>query len=161
FLIVRHNRAFTLIAADEPVPDSQIPRLSHIDDLHKHANSELVSLYYSLKTLNANDFSTQVKRMMGPFGDVYAISPTNTPYMKDEVATLKQIVAMIESCESVVNRAEMLSYKCEFIPARDAEHRLKEFLGDPARSLTDGVNPVMVTSGMLNVPPGGNAPIPA
>jgi hypothetical protein len=160
FLIVRNNNAFTLIAADEPVPNSEIQRLPNVEELYKHANSELVSLFYSLKVLSADEFSTQVKKMIGPFGDVYSIPTTNTLYLKDEVATLKQIVAMIKDCENIVNRPEILAYRCEFIAARDAEQSLKAFLGDPAKSPMDGVIPMVMPQAMTNMLPGVNFPVP-
>jgi type II secretory pathway component GspD/PulD (secretin) len=153
-LIIRLNQAFTLIAADEPIPISEIPKLTSINDLDQHGKTELVSIYFPLKTLAAVDFVGQVKRMMGAFGDAYAIPATNTICMKDEVASLKQIVAMIRECEQLANHAEMLSYHCGHIAVRDAEKVLKSFFGDPAKHAVEATNPVTTRQGQA-IPPNG------
>jgi type II secretory pathway component GspD/PulD (secretin) len=145
YVILRHNQALTVVPADEPVPTADVPRLTNPDELNLHGNTELVSLVYHLKALNADEFAPQVKRMMSPFGTVTTLATTNTLVMQDDVATLKQLVAIIKEGENLDNRAgDSLTYRCEYIPARDAERKLKDHFGDPAKSPMEGTNPMMM-----------------
>jgi type II secretory pathway component GspD/PulD (secretin) len=105
YIILRHNQALTVVPSDEPVPIELVPRLTNPDELNNHGNSEVVSVVYHLKAINADEFAPQVKKMMTPFGTVAAIAQTNTLVMQDEVATLKQIVALIKEGENLNNRA--------------------------------------------------------
>ena len=161
YIILRHNQAITVVPADEQVPTVDVPRLTNFDELRNHGNSELVSLVYHLKALNADEFAPQVKKMMTPFGTVTTIPQTNTLVMQDDVATLKQIVAIIKEGENLDNRAgDSIAYRCEYIPARDAERKLKDLLGDPAKSPMEGTNPAMMPGmtmpGMPGAVPGMN-----
>jgi type II secretory pathway component GspD/PulD (secretin) len=114
YIILRHKQALTIVPADEPVPPEVVLRLTNPDELNNHGNSELVSVIYHLKAMNADEFAPQVKKMMTPFGTVTAIAQTNTLVMQDDVATLKQIVAMLKESESPNNRMrESLVYRCE------------------------------------------------
>ena len=161
YIILRHNQALTVVPADEPVPTVDVPRLTNADELANHGNSELVSLVYHLKAMNADEFAPQIKKMMTTFGTVTTIAQTNTLVMQDDVATLKQIVAIIKEGENLDNRAgDNLTYRCEYIPARDAERKLKDLLGDPAKSPMEGMNPMMIPGMMPGGMPGAVAGMP-
>ncbi len=149
-IIVRHLQALTLVGADEVLPPIDVPRLTSLDELKNHGNTEIVSLTFPLKVLNADEFAPQVKKMMTAFGVVHAFTQTNTLYMQDDVASLKQIVGMIKEGENLETRpGDNLSYKCLYIPARDAEKTLKSYFGDPAKSpMESPTNPMAMMQGM-------------
>ena len=70
----RANHAFTLVPADESVPDSVAAvggRSLQACEFWSGVSSP------SAQVLNAEDFTNQVKKMIGPFGAVHSIPMTN------------------------------------------------------------------------------------
>lgn len=134
FIIIRRSHSFTIVAADTPVDRAILPRLT-VEDLDQHGNTELANVIVTLKTLVAEDVAPEVKKMMGPFGEVVSISGANQLVMTDTVGNLKRIHKTIRQIEDNEQGQENLSYPCTYVKARDAERMLKELLGNPAADL--------------------------
>jgi hypothetical protein len=100
FFLVRLTNAYALIPADEAPEPLFVQRIAKAADLEKHANSELVSLRNPLKVLNPEAFAPQLLRSMSTWGEVHVCSKENSLYLEDDVATLKQIVALIRNAET-------------------------------------------------------------
>src|SRR5262249_50322684 len=95
FLLIRRETCFTIVAADEKIDPSFVPRLL-VEDLDKRGNTEVVSVVMKLSTLVAEDFAPEVRKMMGPFGEVVALTRSNQLVLQDTAGNIKRIVKDIQ-----------------------------------------------------------------
>src|SRR5262245_55650940 len=131
FMLIRREASFTIVAADEIISDWILPRIRP-DDLSARGKTEMVSIVLQLNVLVAEDMVPEVRKMMGPFGDVVALTKSNQLMMKDTAGNLARIVKTIDEIEkSEKGQSESFSHTCVYIKARDAERMLRELLGDP------------------------------
>jgi type II secretory pathway component GspD/PulD (secretin) len=73
--------------------------------------------------------------MMGPFGEVVAITRSNQLLLQDTAGNIRRIKRMVEDIEqSERGQNESYAYTCKYIKAREAERILKNQLGDPEES---------------------------
>ncbi len=97
-------------------------------ELPERGDTELVKVTVKLKYFNAEDQALEVKKMLGPFGDVVPLIDQNALIISDTVKTLRTVIGIIrEGDKGDVN--ESFTYKCKYIRARDAEERLAKLLG--------------------------------
>ena len=69
----------------------------------------------------------EVRKMMGPFGDVVALSKSNQLMMKDTAGNLMRIVKTVDDIEkNEKGQSESFSHTCVYIKAREAERMLRE-----------------------------------
>jgi type II secretion system protein D len=131
YILIRKIASFTLIPADEKINPAELPRI-RIEDLDQRGNTELASVVLPLSSLVAEDLAPEVKKMMGPFGEVVAITVANQLLLQDTAGNLKRVVKTIKDIEEgEKDKADSFSHTCKYIKARDAERILKELLGDP------------------------------
>ena len=132
FYLIRRERSFTLVPADEKIDPSILPRIN-LDELDGRGNTEMVSIVLPLTSLVAEDVAPEIKKMMGPFGEVVPMTRANQLILQDTVANLKRIRKTVRDIEQNENQvqAESLNHECKFIKAREAERILKDLLGDP------------------------------
>ena len=135
YVLIRRTASFTLMPADEKIDPAILPRIA-IEDLEQRGNTELVSVVLPLTSLVAEDVAPEVKKMMGPFGDVVAMAKANQLVMQDTAGNLKRVYKTIKDIENnEKGQAESFSHTCKYIKARDAEKILRELLGDPRELL--------------------------
>jgi type II secretory pathway component GspD/PulD (secretin) len=131
YYLIHGERSFTVVPADEKVDPVLVPRV-RAEDLDRRGNTELVQVVVHLKSLVSEDLQPEVKKMMGPFGEVIAIAGPNQLVLLDTVANLKRTVKTIQEAEEgSTEHSDSFTHKCEYIKARDAERILKDLLGDP------------------------------
>jgi len=131
FMLIRREASFTIVLADEVINDWILPRI-RTEDLPTRGKSEMVSIILQLNVLVAEDMVPEVRKMMGPFGDVVALTKSNQLMLKDTAGNLSRIVKTIDDIEkNEKGQSESFSHTCVYIKARDAERMLKELLGDP------------------------------
>lgn len=131
YILLRRPAAWQLVPADEKIPSELVPKVL-VEDLDKHGNSEIVQIVYTLKTLNADEFAPEAKKMMGNFSEVAVLSRSNQLVLQDTVGSLKRLMKLVDDIESSDSgQAETFSHKCLYVRARDAEQVLRNFLGDP------------------------------
>ncbi len=132
FYLIRRERSFTLVPADEKIDPSILPRIN-LEELDGRGNTEMVSIVLPLTSLVAEDVAPEIKKMMGPFGEVVPMTRANQLILQDTVANLKRIRKTVRDIEQNENQvqAESLNHECKFIKAREAERILKDLLGDP------------------------------
>jgi type II secretion system protein D len=129
--LVRREQTFTLIPADEKPDPILVPRVT-ADELAKRGNTEIVSLVFQLSTLVAEDYAPEVKRMLGPFGEVTVLAKSNQLLLQDSVKSLRNIIKTTEDVEKKEGGAnETFAHTCVYIKARDAERTLIAQMGDP------------------------------
>jgi type II secretory pathway component GspD/PulD (secretin) len=150
YILIRRPQAFTLVAADEKIDD--VPMID-LEKLKDHGKTELVRTSYRVKNLIVEDIANQVRRMLGPFGEVHPLPGANLLTMQDTVGNLQttiQILKALDNPKEGEERATTYIHPCKYMRARDAESRLREILGDP-RKLIEVTQPPPGTG-----TPGGN-----
>ena len=131
FMLIRREASFTIVTADENIADWILPRIRP-EDLGSRGKTEMVSIVLQLNVLVAEDMVPEVRKMMGPFGDVVALQKSNQLMLKDSAGNLNRIVKTLEEIEkSEKGNNESFSHTCVYIKAREAERMLRELLGDP------------------------------
>lgn len=137
YTLIRREASLTLVPADEKIDPNLVPRILPAD-LDNRGATEIVSVVLPLQMLVAEDFAPEVKKLMGPFGEVVALSKANQLVMQDNAGNLRRILATVKKIESDESgQAETFSHKCLYIRAGAAEKLLKDFLGDPRQLVVE------------------------
>ncbi len=129
--MLNRGSSYTIVPADEKIDPALVMRMD-IDDLDKYGKSEIVSTVYKCMALVAEDTAPEVKKQMGPFGEVIVLHQANQLIMQDTVGNLMRIKEQLDSQEvsEQKGQAETFAHKCVYIRARDAESILRNFLGE-------------------------------
>jgi general secretion pathway protein D len=131
FIIIRREATFMVLPADEKIDPTLVPRVA-IDELKGRGNTEIISTVLQLNTLVAEDVQPEVKRQLGPFGEVTTLAKSNQLLIQDTVKSIKNVVKTIDDIEkNEKGQSDSFSHVCEWIKARDAERMLKDLMGDP------------------------------
>ena len=138
YYMINRERNFTIVPADEKIDPALLPRVT-VAELEERGRTELVQLVLTLKVLIADEVAPEVKKMMGPFGEVTPLTRANQLLMLDTVANLRRIVKTLEDIEKAEGgQSNQLSYTCKWIRASEAERILKELMGDSKALLASG-----------------------
>lgn len=131
FMLIRREASFTIVAADEQVDRAILPRV-RAEDLPNRGKTEMVQTVLQLTNLVAEDMVPEVRKMMGPFGEVTALNAANQLLMQDTAGNLVRIIKTIDDIEkNEKGKSDSFSHTCVYIKARDAERMLRDLLGDP------------------------------
>jgi len=98
YLLVRRDKTFGLLAPDEKIDPTLVPRVE-VSDLGKRGKRELVRVVVPLMTLPARDLAPDVKKMLGPFGEVVALDKANQLLVLDTAGNLLEILQMAQDAE--------------------------------------------------------------
>jgi hypothetical protein len=130
-LLLNRGTSFALVPTDERIDPDMVPRIL-IKDLQDHGKTEIVSIAYQCVALVAEDIAPEVRKQMGPFGEVVALHKANKLLLQDTVGNLLRIKKDLDDLEGKQasgGQSETYSHKCKFIRARDAEAALRSLLG--------------------------------
>ncbi|MFO0879228.1 MAG: secretin N-terminal domain-containing protein [Gemmataceae bacterium] len=145
YYMINRERNFTIVPADDKVDPALLPRVLP-EDLEHRGRTELVQMVLTLKTLDAEQQAPEVKKMMGPFGEITPLTASNSLLLQDTVANLRRIQRTLDAQESAAGAtANQLSYECKYIRASEAERILKDLMGD-GRATTGGSTPTTTTT---------------
>ena len=97
-VLIRREKSFILAPADERLDPGLVPRVT-IAELDKRGKTEIVSIVIDLKTLVAEEFAPELKRMLGAFGDVVVLSRSNQLVVRDNAGNLRRVVETIQQIE--------------------------------------------------------------
>ena len=129
--IIRRDSSFTTVSADEKIDPILVPRVS-LEELKHRGNTEIVSTVLQLNTLVAADFAPEVKKMLGPFGEVQVLTKPNQLLLQDSAKSLRNVLQTINDIEKKEGGSqETFTHVCVYIKARDAVHQLIAQMGDP------------------------------
>jgi hypothetical protein len=100
YYLLNGERSFAIVPADEKI-DLRLLPVVRTTDLGKHRKSELVVVVHPLQVLNADDVAPQIRKLMGPFGQVIPVTcfGFNDLIMIDTVANLADILEMLATCD--------------------------------------------------------------
>ena len=130
--LLNRGTSFTLVPADEKIDPALVPRIP-ISELGEHGNTEIVSTVYQCKSLVAEDSAPEVKKQMGPFGEVIVLHKANQLILQDAVGNVMRIKKELDDQEGKEGsgaQAETYVHKCVYIRAAKAEAILRSFLGE-------------------------------
>jgi RNA polymerase sigma factor (sigma-70 family) len=99
YLLVRRHASFTLLPADEKIDPTLVPRVRP-DDLDKRGRTELVTVALPLTELSAEDVAPDVKKLLGPFGEVVTLGRANQLIVRDTAGNLRLIRETIKDIEA-------------------------------------------------------------
>jgi RNA polymerase sigma factor (sigma-70 family) len=98
YVLIRRERSLLLLPADEKIDPTLVPRVG-VAELAKHGRRELVKVAVPLIVLAAKDLAPDVKKMLGPFGEVIALDKANQLIVQDTAGNLADILLMIQDAE--------------------------------------------------------------
>jgi RNA polymerase sigma factor (sigma-70 family) len=99
YVLVRREASFTVLPADEKIDPTLLPRV-RLEDLGKRGRTELVTVVIPLKNLSATDFGPEVKKMVGPFGEVIVLEKANQLIVQDTAGNLRHICEILKEVEA-------------------------------------------------------------
>ncbi len=102
YLLVRGEHAFTLVAADQRIDPALVPRVRP-EDLERRGRTELVSLVVPLKSVSAEDLAPEVRKLLGPFGDVIVLKQANRLVLQDTAGNLRRVHAVLQELDPTAN----------------------------------------------------------
>jgi|SRR5262245_56451543 len=93
-ILLRREHSVVVVPADEPIEG--VPRV-RLDELGLRGKTELVSVVYPLKAAAAEEVAREVKKLLGPFGQVVAVQ--NQLVMQDTAGNLMRVVGVLIEIE--------------------------------------------------------------
>jgi RNA polymerase sigma factor (sigma-70 family) len=99
YLLIRRDASFTVLPAEEKIDPTLLPRVG-IDDLEKRGRTELVTVVLPLTNLTAKDLAPDVKKMLGPFGEIVLLEKANQIILQDTAGNLRRIHQTIKDVEA-------------------------------------------------------------
>jgi RNA polymerase sigma factor (sigma-70 family) len=98
YLLIRLEGSFTVLPAGEKIDPILLPRVG-LDDLEKRGKTELVTVVVPLTNLTAKDLAPEVKKMLGPFGEVVTLEKANQFLLQDTAGNLRRVHQTIKDIE--------------------------------------------------------------
>ncbi len=126
-ILLRRHKFMTLVPADDPIDAAWVQQID-LKQLAKKGNTEVVRVEVKLKSIVAEDFAPDLKKMLGPSGQVMVLRGANKLILQDMAGTLRSVIKTIHEIDI---GAEVFSHECKYIRAADAAQMLKEFFGEP------------------------------
>ncbi|HZY84394.1 MAG TPA: sigma-70 family RNA polymerase sigma factor [Gemmataceae bacterium] len=99
YLLVRRPASFTLLPADERLDPTLLPQVP-LAALEKRGRTELVRVVLPLKNVPAGDLAPEVKKLLGPFGEVVALEKINRLVLQDTAGNLRRVVQTVQEVEA-------------------------------------------------------------
>jgi RNA polymerase sigma factor (sigma-70 family) len=99
YILVRRAATFTVLPADEKIDPTLLPRVRP-EDLGKRGRTELVTTVLRPTALSAKEIAPDVKKLLGPFGDVVVFEKCNQLILTDTAGNLRQVWQTIKDIEA-------------------------------------------------------------
>jgi type II secretory pathway component GspD/PulD (secretin) len=97
YRLYRGSASLTLVPADERPDPALIPTVRP-EELATRGRTEVVRVIVSLKGLKANDLAPEVKRLLGPFGEVSTLA--NRLVVQDTVQNVRQVLKTLQEVDA-------------------------------------------------------------
>jgi RNA polymerase sigma factor (sigma-70 family) len=98
FILICRPASFNLLPADEKIDPTLLPEIAP-DALEKRGQTELVRVMLPLTSLSAKDIAPDVKKMMGPFGEVIPVGFSNSLLLQDTAGNLIRVRQVIQAAD--------------------------------------------------------------
>ena len=90
WILLNRDSSFTVVPTDERIDPALVPRVK-LADLDRHGLTEIVSTLYPCKSLVAENMGHEVKKEMGPFGEVVILHQANLLLLQDTVVNFSSV----------------------------------------------------------------------
>lgn len=137
YVLLRSPTCFRLIPADERIDKTLLPHV-RLDDLPARGHSEFVEVVLPLRLLAADEYAFEVKKMMGPFGDVVVLRHGNRLLLHDTAGSLRRIVSLTKEIDETNTRTFTLDRYNAFDAAELVRRLILEISGNPVELKTPG-----------------------
>jgi type II secretory pathway component GspD/PulD (secretin) len=98
YLLLRGEHSFRLVPADEKIDPGLVPRV-RAEELGQRGRTELVTLVLPLSSVPAEEVATEVKKMLGPFGEVVVLKRANELLLQDTAGNLRQVYKVLDDLD--------------------------------------------------------------
>jgi type II secretory pathway component GspD/PulD (secretin) len=98
YLLIRREHSLIIVPADEKIDPEFAPRLRP-EDLEHRGRTELVSVVIPLHALKAEEVAPEIKKLLGPFGDVVVLKKANQVVVQDTAGNLRRVYQLIKDLE--------------------------------------------------------------
>jgi type II secretory pathway component GspD/PulD (secretin) len=98
YILIRGERSLIVVPADEKIDPSLVPRVLPAD-LGLRGRTELVSVVLPVKSFQVDDIAPDVKKLLGPFGEVSVLKKVNQLVVQDTAGNVGRVYAMIRTLE--------------------------------------------------------------
>jgi hypothetical protein len=98
YILIRGERSLIVVPADERIDPSLLPRVLPAD-LGLRGRTEMVSVVFPLRSVKADDIATDVKKLLGPFGEVSVLKKANQLVVQDTAGNVGRVYQMILTLE--------------------------------------------------------------
>jgi len=103
YVLIRRERDFVVVPADERVDRTYANRVT-VDELAERGKTELVSVTLVLRKLRANDVVADVKKLLGPFGEVVALNAGNRLVIQDCAGNVRRVCELLKEMDQPKTR---------------------------------------------------------
>ncbi len=136
YVLVRQKNGFTVLPADISIPEEKMQRVAP-GELKNFGSTEIVQMFYTLQSVNAEDFAPEAQKLLTKnFGKITVFPTPNALLLQDSVANLRQIVDTLKTMEkSQEGQTQTFQHKCIFVKASEAAEVLKTHLGDQKQEI--------------------------
>jgi hypothetical protein len=110
-----------------------LPPFPPLGELPERGHSEFVEIVLPLSSLNAEQYAYEVKKMMGPFGEVVVLCMANRLLMHDRAGSLRRIVALTKEIEDVQTRTLTVEGYSAISVAELLRRLVPEMSGNPVQ----------------------------
>ncbi len=127
FILLRiDSTTFTVLPADEKIPEAYIPRIP-LSCLIDKANTEIVQVIIEVEISIAEEIVERIRTRLGLFGDVKLIAG-NQILITDSVQSIRNQLDELKIDSERRAIGESLTYRCKHIDASKAARYLRESL---------------------------------
>ena len=100
-ILIRRTASFTIVPADERIDLGPLPR-STIDELENLPRT-LTEVCLPIRAIPPSDAVTEVKKMLGPFGQVSALDNAKQLVLSDFAGNLRYIIKVLKVAQGSQN----------------------------------------------------------
>jgi type II secretory pathway component GspD/PulD (secretin) len=98
FLLIRRPNSLVLVPADERI-DPALATSVRPDELDSHGKTEWVAMTIPLAGVQAEEAAPDVRKLLGPFGDVQVLKTANRLEVRDTAENLRRVYQLIRELE--------------------------------------------------------------
>ncbi|MGQ0634324.1 MAG: secretin N-terminal domain-containing protein [Planctomycetaceae bacterium] len=134
FVLLKRGKFLVVVNLENGIPNNLVPRVS-IDDLPKRGKYELVSVFMPLGDVDIEAAAQQAREILGPHGNVLALTKLNQLLVRDTAENLIDIHKLLSGMGAVLDDKStgFRPFQLTYISAVDAERILRDLFGLTAR----------------------------
>jgi type II secretory pathway component GspD/PulD (secretin) len=98
YLLIRRPNSLVLVPADERIDPALATRVRP-DELDRHGKTEWVAMTLPLAGVAADEVAPDVRKLLGPFGEVQVLKTANRLEVRDTAENLRRVYQLIRELE--------------------------------------------------------------